>query len=73
MRKEVALARREAVKASLRAGRETLDHQRRLATIASTEAIAKAEISAAVSIIDTAIAQPQNATVAWLLNRYFKD
>ncbi|MDP9696183.1 UNVERIFIED_ORG: hypothetical protein J2X79_003762 [Arthrobacter globiformis] len=73
MTNEVALVRKEAAAAALRAGRHALDHQRRLAAIASVESIAKAEINAAVSIIDAAAAQPQNATVRWLLNRYFRD
>lgn len=73
MAKEVVLARRAAAAATLRAGRQTLDHQRRLATIASIEAVAEAEMQAAISIIDLAAAQPENGTAVWLFNRYFKD
>lgn len=73
MGKEVVQVRRAATAAALRTGRQNLEHQRRLAAITAEETVAKAEIAAAVSILNTAAAQPQNATVSWLLNRYFKN
>ena len=72
MAKEMVPVRRAATTAALRTGRQTLEHQRRLAAIAAEETVAKAEIAAALSILDTAAAQPQNATVTWLVDRYFR-
>lgn len=73
MAKEVDLGRRAAVAAALRSGRQTLDHHRRMATIAALEVVAEVEVDAAVSIFDAVEAHPENATMLWLRNRYFKD